>query len=210
MAGQPGGDAPGGPGEGPAPGADGRGWEEPPPPPRRRPALLSRSPVFAAAAMAAVGWLLWDLWPDTAFFFSSTAPIDLGAPGAYRLELARPNRLARIAGPPVASVAGVETRGGERRVVGLLGTSLAVDRPGGAAPAAVYEGRLLPARRGRDYAPFVAELRRRGWTPGQRWMVLRDGERPRQRYGPPLLSLLLVAVGAVNAKALVRSLASLR
>ena len=46
--------------------------------------------------------------------------------------------------------------------------------------------------------------------PGERWMVLRDGERPRQRWGPPLLSLLLLAVGALNAKALIRGLASLR
>ncbi len=205
MAGDPGSGAPAGPGvEGPP--AAGAGPEEPSP--RRRSALLSRSPVFAAAALAAVGWLLWDLWPDTAFFLSSTEPIDLGAPGAYHLDRARPNRMARIAGAPAASVAGVEKRGGERRVVGLLGTSLAVDRPGEAAPAAVYEGRLLPARRGQDYAPFVAELRRRGWTPGERWMVLRDGERPRQRWTPPLLSLLLLAVGALNARALVRSLAS--
>ncbi|HEU4383024.1 MAG TPA: hypothetical protein VFR85_05900 [Anaeromyxobacteraceae bacterium] len=179
-----------------------------PPPPRRPSPFWARSPVFAAAALAAVGWLLWDMWPDTAYFFSSTAPIDLGAPGAYHLERARPNRLVRVAGAPVAAVTGVETRGGERRVVGLFGLSLAVDRPGGAAPAAVYEGRLLPDRRGRDYAPFVAELGRRGWKPGDRWMVMRDGERPRQRWSRPLLSLLLLAVGAVNLRALVRSVAS--
>jgi hypothetical protein len=159
------------------------------------------------AVLAAAGWLRWDRWPDAAFFFSSTAPIDLGAPGAYHLDRARPNRLVRIAGAPVAAVTGTETRGGgERRVVGLFGTNLAVDRPSGAGPAALYEGRLLPQRRGEDYAPFVAELGRRGWVAGDRWMVLRDGERPRQRWGPPLLSLLLLAVGAANVRALVRSL----
>ncbi len=202
----PGKDSPGGPG-GPAEAAAPEGGAEPAPPRRRPP--WARSPVFAAAALAAVGWLLWDMWPDTAFFLSSAAPIDLGAPGAYHLDRARPNRLVRIAGAPVAAVTGTETRGGgERRVVGLFGTNLAVDGPGGAAPAAVYEGRLLPRRRGEDYAPFVAELRRRGWDPGDRWMVLRDGERPRRRWGPPLLSLLLLVVGAVNLKALVRSLVS--
>ncbi|HYQ81980.1 MAG TPA: hypothetical protein VEP68_10780 [Anaeromyxobacteraceae bacterium] len=203
MSGDPGSEAPAGAGAEGSPAAGGGPEERSP-----RRALLSRSPVFAAAALAAVGWLLWDLWPDTAFFLSSTEPIDLGAPGAYQLDRARPNRLVRIAGASAASVAGVEKRGGERRVVGLLGTSLAVDRPGEVAPAAVYQGRLLPARRGQDYAPFVAELRRRGWTPGERWMVLRDGERPRQRWTAPLLSLLLLAVGALNARALVRSLAS--
>lgn len=187
-------------------GAGAAGPEAIPAPPRRRSPVWARSPVFAAAALAAVGWLLWDLWPDTAYFLSSAAPIDLGAPGAYHLDRARPNRLVRIAGAPVASVTGVEARGGERRVVGLSGLSLAVDRPAGAGPAAVYEGRLLPARRVQDYAPFVAELRRRGWAAGDRWMVLRDGERPRQRWAQPLLSLLLAAVGAVNLRALVRSL----
>jgi hypothetical protein len=169
--------------------------------------LLARSPVFAALALAAVAWLLWDMWPEVAYFASSTEPVDLGAPGAYHLERAAPNRLCRVAGAPVASASGVESRGGEeRRVVGLLGTNLAVDRPVGAAPVAVYEGRLLPARRGADYAPFVAELRKRGWQPGERWLVLRDGERPRSRWGRPLLSLVLLALGAVNVRAVVRHL----
>ena len=96
----------------------------------------------------------------------------------------------------------------ERRVIALSGTNLAVDRPGGTGPAALYEGRLLPARSGQDYAPFVAELRRRGWAAGGRWMVLRDGERPRQRWSRPLLSLVLLTVAAVNVRALVRSLIS--
>jgi hypothetical protein len=94
-------------------------------------------------------------------------------------------------------------------VVAILGTNLAVDRPGPAAPlAVVYEGRLLPASRGAEYAPFVEELRRRGWSGGDRWMVLRDGERPRERWGRPALSVLLLAVAAVNLRALQRSLGS--
>lgn len=179
--------------------------EEVAPPPRRRSPLSAISAPVALLALAAVGWLLWDMWPEVAYFASTRDPIDLGRPGAYHLERAMPNRLVRIDGVPAASVAGVEARGGEeRRVVGLLGLSLAVDRGGGAAPTTLYEGRLLPARRSRDYAPFVAELRRRGWAAGDRWMVLRDGERPRSRWGRPLLSLLLVALGVLNLRALVR------
>jgi hypothetical protein len=176
-----------------------------PPPPRRRPALAAISAPVAVVALAAVGWLLWDLWPDVAYFASSREPIDLGRPGAYRLERAVPNRLVRVDGVPVAWVAGVEARsGGERRVAGLLGLALAVDRPARTAPTTVFEGRLLPARALADYAPFVAELRRRGWAAGDRWMVLRDGERPRARWLAPLLSLLLLALGALNVRALVR------
>jgi len=176
-----------------------------PPPPRRRPALSAISAPVAVVALAAVAWLLWDLWPDVAYFASSREPIDLGRPGGYHLELAVTNRLVRVDGPPVASVGGVDARGGdERRVVGLFGLSLAVDRPARAAPTTVHEGRLLPARKSADYVPFVAELKRRGWAAGDRWMVLREGERPRSRWGPPLLALLLVALGALNIRALVR------
>ncbi len=178
------------------------------PPPRRRPALTVISTPVALLALAAVAWLLWDMWPDVAYFLSPRQPIDLGRPGAYHLDRAVPNRLARIDGVPAAAVGGTEARGGdERRVVGLFGLSLVVDRPGRAAPTTLYEGRLLPARRGRDYAPFVAELRRRGWAAGDRWMVLRDGERPGERWGRPLLSILLVALGALNLRALARNLA---
>lgn len=177
-------------------------------PRRRRSPLAVISTPVAILALAAVAWLLWDMWPEVAYFASPREPIDLGRPGAYHLERAVPNRLVRIDGAPVASVAGVEARGGdERRVMGLFGLSLAVDRPGGASPTTLHEGRLLPGRRSQDYAPFVAELRRRGWTAGDRWMVLREGERPRSRWGRPLLSLLLVALGALNLRALARNLA---
>jgi len=189
------------------PAAPAEGDEGLPPPPRRRPALAAISAPVAVIALAAVAWLLWDLWPDVAYFASSRDPIDLGRPGAYHLERALPNRLVRVDGAPVASVGGVEARGGgERRIAGLFGLSLAVDRPARAAPTTVYEGRLLPARKSADYVPFVAELRKRGWTAGDRWMVLREGERPRARWGPPLLALLLLALGALNIRALVRHL----
>jgi hypothetical protein len=182
---------------------------EPAPPPRRRAtaALLERSPLFAALALAACAFLLWDLWPDVAYALSSRAAIDLGAPGAYHLDRARANRLHRIAGLPAASVGAIAGRGGEERtVVGLAGTSLLVDRPGRGGPPGVYEGRLLARSRSLDYAPFVGALRERGFDPGERWAVLRDGERPGDRLGRPALALVVLAVAAVNARALLRRL----
>jgi hypothetical protein len=89
-------------------------------------------------------------------------------------------------------------------VGGLLGADLAVDRPAGARPALVMEGRLLPEGRRATYEPFVAELRRQGWTPGDRWRVLREGERPRQAWGKPILATFLVALAAFNVRSLVR------
>jgi len=176
-------------------------------PARRESPLWRRSPVFALPALCACLWLLWDLWPDVAFFLSSRQPVDLGAPGAYRVERALPNRLVRVAGVPVAQVRASEARGKEERaVLGLRGVNLAVDRPAGAGPTLVYEGRLLPRSRAADYGEAVAALRARGWEAGDRWLVLRDGERPRARWTPLLLSLLLCLVAAVNARALVRAL----
>lgn len=176
-------------------------------PPRREWSLLRRSPAWAVVALGLCGWLLWDSWADVAYFLSPRSPIDLGVPGAYHLEAARPNRLVRIAGAPAAAVSITDARAREERaVLGLRGLNLAVDRPGRGTPAAVFEGRLLPAARRADYAPAVAALRDRGWEAGDRWMVLRDGERPRTRWAPLAWSAALLLLAAVNARALLKSL----
>ena len=181
-----------------------------PPPPRRRSALLARSPAFAVLALAACGWLLWDWVPEVAWFLAPAEPVDLGAPGAYHLERARPNRLVQVRGPLSDEVGVTVGRTGEARTVGrLAGTNLLVDRPGapGRTIADVYEGRLLPARARGEYGEAAAALRRRGAPLGDRFEVLRDGERPRRRWGPALGSALLLLLAAVNLRALVRALA---
>jgi hypothetical protein len=170
--------------------------------PRRRPPFLARSPVFAALALAACGWIAWDLAPDALYFFSSSTPVDLGAPGAYRLAAARPNRLVRVQGVAAAQVPVTTSRGDERRVLGLHGTNLVVDRAEAGGAANVFEGRLLPDRAARDYANVVAALKQRGFSAGDGWAVLRDGERPRERLSRPLLSLVVLVLGAVNLRAL--------
>jgi hypothetical protein len=76
-----------------------------------------------------------------------------------------------------------------------------VDHPAG-APAALYEGRLLPRDRALDYAQFVGPLKERGWTVNDRWGVLRDGERPRSAWMKPALFAVLILVALVNLRAL--------
>ncbi len=195
---------------------DERGQEEPsfeelPKPPRRRESpLLARSPTFAVLAIAVASWLLWDLWPDVSFFFSSRVPIDLGAPGAYRLELARENRLAQIRGELVNAVPVTESHTNAPRTVGRIqGTSLVVDRPGRGGPP-VFEGRLLPARSRSDYGEAVAQMRMRGAPFKESWAVLRDGERPRKKWLPVLGSAILALLALVNLRALVKHLAAPR
>jgi len=196
---------------GPPPGTSASGdAPDLPPPRRRRSALLARSPAFAALALAACAWLLWDWAPEVAWFFAPATPVDLGAPGAFHLERARENRLAQVRGPLTDEVGVTVGRTGEERTVGrLAGTNLLVDRPGppGRAITDVYEGRLLPPRARGDYAEAAAALRRRGAPLGDRFEVLRDGERPRQRWLPALGSALLVLLAAVNVRALLRAIA---
>jgi hypothetical protein len=174
------------------------------PPPRRRASLLARSPVFAAVALAASGWLVWDLSADAAYFFSPAVPIDLGGPGAYRLDAARPNRLVRVRGAAQAAVSATTGRGEERQVLGLAGANLVVDRPGAGGVVNVYEGRLLPRRQAGEYEAVLPALRERGFAAGERWGVVRDGERPRQRWSRPALAAVALLVAAVNLRALLR------
>ncbi len=178
--------------------------EEQKPPRRRESPLLARSPTFAVLAIAVASWLLWDLWPDVSFFFSSRDPIDLGGPGAYRLERARENRLVQIRGELVNAVPVTESRTKAPRTVGRVqGTSLVVDRPGRGGPP-VFEGRLLPARARDDYGEAVAQMRIRGAPIQGGWAVLRDGERPRQKWLPVLGSAILALLALVNLRALVK------
>jgi len=58
------------------------------------------------------------------------------------------------------------------------------------------------------FSSAVRVLRQGGWEAGERWLVVRDGDRPRTRWAPLALSLLVLLVAAVNARALARSLLS--
>ena len=178
---------------------------EPPPRPATS-SLLARSPALAVVALGFSAWLMWDLWPDVAFFCSSRDPIDLGGPGTYHLERARENRLVQVRGELVQAVPVTEARSGNPRTVGrLAGTSLVVDRPGRGGPP-VFEGRLLPARTRGDYAEAVAAMRRRGAALDERWAVLRDGERPWKKWLPVAGWAILAVIAAVNLRALVKHL----
>jgi hypothetical protein len=176
------------------------------PVPRRGSPFLTRSPVVAVAVGILAGWLLVTLWPELSYFGSSRVPIDLGGPGAYRLEAARPNRLVQIRGELVDGVSIAEGRTGAPRTVGrLAGTNLLVDRPGRTGPP-VFEGRLLPVSRREAYDEVARILLRRGTPLGEGWQVLRDGERPGRQWLSVLGAALLVVILAVNLQAILRPL----
>lgn len=186
--------------DGASPGPTGDG-----PPARRESPLLARSPTFAVVMVLLSGWILWDFSPDVRYFFSPVQPIDLGGPGAWRLDQARTDRLVQVRGELREAVPVVQ--GKAVRMVGRLeGTHLVIDRPGRDGPP-LYEGRLLSAAVSkRVYATAVAEMRSRGAQLGEDWLVLRDGERPRSAVLPILGSVLSLLVFAVNLRALVKGL----
>lgn len=174
---------------------------------------VRRSPIFAVLALGLASWLLWGLWPDVAYFSSPQDPIDLGGPGAYHLDAAQENRLVHVRGKLVDAVpvyvGGVVGKTGTLRTVGrIAGTNLLVDKPGPAGTLDLFEGRLLPLARRDTYGEVVQAMRGRGAPLGDRWLVLRDGERPRRGWLPVLGAALLVLILTVNLRALVRSLFS--
>jgi hypothetical protein len=176
------------------------------PPPRRESPLLVRSPILAFLVAALCGWLLWELAPDAQYALSSRTPVDLGGPGAHGFERARENRLVQVRGELTDAVPVIVDRTGQARTVGrLAGTNLLVDRPGRGGPP-IYEGRLVPARSRAEYAPVVSAIRARGSPLGDTWLVLRDGDRPGDRWLSVAGSALLFLLLAVNLRALVKSL----
>lgn len=178
----------------------------PAPPRRRESPFLRRSPAFAILALAVCAWLLWDWFPEAAWFFAPRTPIDLGGPGAYHLALAKENRLAAIRGDLADAVPVTEARSGRQRTVGrIAGTNLVVDRPGRGGPP-VFEGRLLPAAKRADYAEAVAAMRAHGAPALESYLVLRDGDRPRTRWLPVAGSAILLLLVLVNLRALVKHL----
>jgi hypothetical protein len=176
--------------------------------PRRRKSPLSS--IVGLLAMAASVWLLHDLWPDVSYFFSSRDPIDLGAPGAYHLDTAVENRLVHVQGRLVDLAPLIPAIGAQRTAGRIAGLNLIVDKPGLPSPVALFEGRLLPAGRREGYGEYVQRLKEHGTPLGERWQVLRDGERPRHDWLPVLGAALLVLILAVNIVVLLRPLLAAR
>lgn len=175
-------------------------------PPRRESPLLARSPVFAFVAACLCAWLLWELAPDASYALATRTPIDLGGPGSYAFDRARANRLVQARGELAEAVPVTVDWSGQARTVGrLAGTNLLVDCPGRGGPP-VYEGRLVPASGRAEYAPVVAALRARGSPLGDAWLVLRDGDRPGDRWLAVAGSALLLLLLAVNLRALLKNL----
>lgn len=143
-----------------------------------------------------------------AYYFALSSPVDLGAPGAYDLGVARDEAFTRIrgdlGGPPVPY-----TRGWERRELApLIDVPVLVDRPPGSAARGVLtlEGRLERDDRLPQFRRVIETLLKRDLLrpPGPSvhtdhvW-VLREGRRPWHLDADSSWCLLLLVLTALNA-----------
>ena len=187
--------------------------------PQGRPRSWLRSLLWALPLLElfASGFLLWQSRADIAYLISSAAPLDLGAPGSYRLDRARSGIFARIAGQPGPQAVRYRRGLRERELVPLVEAPLILDR----APTRSLT-RATPAG-APDATPVVAlgELERDDEAPQLREVVtafivrdelpapdprfgtphvwiLNEGVRPRQLDGTAVWILLLLALFVFN------------
>lgn len=66
------------------------------------PAPLGVRPIAAALGLVLCGVALFIFWADTRYYFSAKTPVQLGAEGDYRFELARDNTYVELHGVPTS------------------------------------------------------------------------------------------------------------
>jgi hypothetical protein len=149
-------------------------------------------PVALVAIVLASG-LLWMQRNDVRYFFSSRAPLSLGAEGEYRFDHLQSNRYAEIHGTPTLRGAYSVERGTTYVVIGLRHTPILVRRaalPGeewtGPTPPHpdqrpfAVRGRLLSQEDAKRYQDGFVKLLSMGETKpldGKLWILI-EGEAP--------------------------------
>lgn len=176
-------------------------------------------PPVAALAMAAALALAWWMKPDAAYFFSSRAPIELGAEGDYHFERAVSNRYAQIHGVPTVRGWYVEEKDGSFVVLGLNDTPLLAKRatfeeenrrlPDGKRPQPrqnpfFARGRLLSRLEAEKYEDVFRE--HEAWSGGKAsWLLLAE-QPPGKDFGGVAMFGFVLLFALVNAWLFVRGL----
>lgn len=183
-----------------------------------RPTNVGVTPLVAAVALAFSAYLIWGQRSDLDYQFTApTEPIDLGAEGAYRFDLAQSNRYVQLHGTP--SVRGwfwVE-RNTTVVAIGVVDTPVILRRPtlptekwtpGEPPPRPdqrpfTVKGRLLSrAEAPPKYADAFTEYEKWSGTPAK-WILLQE-DKPGGDLGGQVWVAVLAAFAALNAWLLVR------
>lgn len=176
-------------------------------------------PPVAAIAMLAAFALGWWMKDDTAYFFSSRTPIELGAEGDYHLERAVSNRYAQVHGVPTARGWYVAENEGSFVVVGINDTPLLVKRvtfedenrrlPDGKRPQPrqnpfFARGRLLSRLEAVKYEDVFREYET--WSGGKAQWLLMAEQPPGKDFGAVAMFAFVLLFAAVNGWLFVRGL----
>jgi hypothetical protein len=184
-----------------------------------RPRASGVFPPVAAVALAGALTLLWQQRADLQYYFSSRAPIDLGAEGDYRFPLARDNRYVQLRGQPTSRAAYWEERGQTWVAVGVRESPILVKRRTLSTEA--WNPGLRPPRP--DQRPFEVRGRLRSRAAAHRYesafaehldfgevnptWLLEAEVRPGGDFGAAAWAGFLAAFAALNAWFLARGVA---
>lgn len=173
--------------------------------------------TLAVTGLTVAAFLLFDMRGDVAYWFVAGQPLDLGAPGAWKLERMADGALATVNGVPGPVASRFSRYGKSYEIVALPGSPILVRRslPEGAPAtgkpdqaAFTATGRLLRDSSIPEYDQAFQNLVRRGDAApadGHLWVLL-DGERPRTGWQTPAALLGLAAMVGLNVYVLARFL----
>jgi len=183
-----------------------------------RPSNVGVRPLVSAVALAFSLYVLWGQRSDLQYSVSSTEPIDLGAEGGYRFDLAQSNRYVMIHGVPSARGWYWQERATTVVAVGINDTPIIMRRPtltsepwvpGTPGPRPdprpfTAKGRLLARSDAPRYEQAFAQFETWSGTPA-RWILLQE-EKPGADIGGRTFAVLLGLFAALNGWMLVRGL----
>jgi hypothetical protein len=175
-------------------------------------------PPVAALALLGAAFLMWWMWGDLGYLVSPRAPLELGAEGDYRLEIAQSNRFAQLHGVPSARGWYAREKDGDFVLLAVADTPLVVRRstfpdelpgPDGKRPQPLQNpffarGRLLSRAEAGRYAGVLAQIE--AWS-GQpvKWLLLAD-QRPGADLGTLVSFGFLTLFASLNGWLLVQGL----
>jgi hypothetical protein len=188
-----------------------------------RPASLGVMPMLAGLALLICALILGFLWDDATYFFSSRSPVQLGAEGDYRFQLAQHNAYVELHGTPTSRGAFGVDNGVNVVAVGVRDTPVMIWRkalkgeewkPGSKPPPPnqqpfTVRGRLLAREDAGDkFSDALAKLDGFGEVK-PKWVLL-ESVRPGGDFGVAVWTTLLAAVSGVMGWLLVRGLLVMR
>lgn len=176
-------------------------------------------PPIALLALIVGLTLAWWMRGDTAYFFSSRAPIELGAEGDYHPERAVSNRYAQLHGTPSLRGWYVEEKDGSFVVLGVNDTPILVKRTtfedenrrlaDGKRPQPrqnpfFARGRLLSRADADRYEDVFREFE--SWSGQQAGWILMAEQPPGKDFGTVAMFSFMVLFALVNGWLFARGL----